>query len=75
MIDPIGARFMAYKTLTLEKLNCHHFSTLGQPRATFDYLRLDLELWLNNHSFEELPDAIEYYLDNPNSDLQAMLPT
>ena len=26
-------------------------------------------LWLNHHSFEELPDSLEYYLVNPNSDL------
>ena len=30
-------------------------------------------LWLNHHSLEELPDALEYYLANPNSDLEADL--
>ena len=30
-------------------------------------------LWLNHHSFEELPDALEYYLADPNSDLEADL--
>ena len=30
-------------------------------------------LWLNQHSFDELPDALEYYLVNPNSDLEANL--
>ena len=30
-------------------------------------------LWLNHHSFEELPDVIEYYLADPNSDLDADL--
>ena len=27
-------------------------------------------LWLNHHSFEELPDALEYNLVNTNSDLE-----
>ena len=30
-------------------------------------------LWLNYHSLEELPDALEYYLVDPNSDLEADL--
>ena len=30
-------------------------------------------LCLNHHSFEELPDALEYYLADPNSDLEADL--
>ena len=28
---------------------------------------------MNHHSFEELPDALEYYLANPHSDLEADL--
>ena len=28
---------------------------------------------LNHHSFEELPDALEYYLADPNSHLEADL--
>ena len=38
----------------------------------FDHLKHDLVLWLNHHSFEELPDALEYYsyLADPNSDLE-----
>ena len=27
-------------------------------------------LWLNHHSFEELPDTLEYYLVDPNSDVE-----
>ena len=30
-------------------------------------------LWLTHHSFEELPDALEYYLADPNSDLEGDL--
>ena len=45
----------------------------GQPKAILDHLKHDLELWLNHHSFEELPHALEYYLVNPNSDLEADL--
>ena len=30
-------------------------------------------LWLNHHNFEELLDALEYYLANPNSELEADL--
>ena len=47
--------------------------TLGQPRAIFDHLKHDLVLWLNHHSLEELPDALEYYLVNPMSDLDTNL--
>ena len=36
-------------------------------------LKHDQVLWLNHHSFEELPDALEYYLVNPNSDLEVDL--
>ena len=32
-----------------------------------------LVLWLTHHSFEELPDALEYYLADPNSDLEGDL--
>ena len=42
----------------------------GQPRVIFDQLTHDLVLWLSHHSFEELPDALEYYVVNPNSDLE-----
>ena len=30
-------------------------------------------LWSTHHSFEELPDALEYYLADPNSDLEGDL--
>ena len=41
--------------------------------TVIDHLTHDLVLWLNHHSFEELPDALEYYLADPNSDLEADL--
>ena len=62
-----------HQTLTLEKLYDHIFSTLGQTRANSTQLTHDLVLWLTHNSFEELPDALEYYLANPNSDLEAYL--
>ena len=57
------------------KLYYHLFSALGQPKEILEQLRHDLELSLNHHSFEEPPDALEYYeyLVNPNSDLDADL--
>ena len=73
MCHQIGARFTMYQTLILEKIYHHLLSTSGQPRAIMDHLKHDLELWLNHHSFEELPDALEYYLVDPNSDLEADL--
>ena len=50
-----------------------HFLYPGQTRANSDHLTHDLVLWLNHHSFEELPDALEYYLADPNSNLEADL--
>ena len=61
------------QTLTLEKLYHHIFFTPGQTKANSDQLTHDLVLWLNHHSFEELPDALEYYLAIPNSDLYNLL--
>ena len=58
---------------TLEELYHHLFTTMGQPRAIFDCLKHDLELWLDHHSLEELPDALEYNLVDPNSDPDADL--
>ena len=49
---------MTYQTLTLENLYHYIFSTTGQTRANSDQLTHDLVLWLNHHSFEELPDAL-----------------
>ena len=57
----------------LEKLYQHIFSALGQTTDNSTQLTHDLVLWLNHHIFEELPDALEYYLANPNSDLEADL--
>ena len=69
----IGARFTMCRAKTLEKLLCHLFSGQGQPQAISDHLRSDLELWLDHHTFDELPDALEYYPVNPNSDLDSDL--
>ena len=60
-------------TLTLEKLYHHLFSTPEHDSTSIDRLKHDLVLWLNHHSFEELPDALEYYLADPISDLEANL--
>ena len=67
----LGDRLASCQTLTLEKLYHHIFSTLGQPRSVSDHQRHDLVLWLNHHSFDELPDALEYYVVNLNSDIEA----
>ena len=47
--------------------------TPGCDTTTIDELKHDLVLWLTHHSFEELPDALEYYLANPHSDLEGDL--
>ena len=65
MCDPLGARLTAHQTLILEKLYYHIFSTPDQTGANFDHMKHDLVRWLNHHSLEELPDALEYYLANP----------
>ena len=64
---------MTCQILTLEKLYHHIFSTPKQDSTSIDHLKHDLMLWLNQHSFEELPDALEYYLADPHSDLEADL--
>ena len=69
----IGDRLASHWTLTLEKLYHYIFSTLDQPRSVSEHLRHDLVLWLNHHSFEELPDVLEYYLVDPNCDLETDL--
>ena len=61
------------QTLALEKLYHHLFSTPEHDSTRSDCLKQDLVLWLTDHSFEELPDALEYYLADPNSDLEADL--
>ena len=61
------------RTLSLEKLYHHIFSTPECDSTIVDHLTHDLVLWLTHHSFEELPDALEYYLADPNSDLEANL--
>ena len=60
-------------TLTLEKLYDHIFFTPDQPRSVSEPLRDDQVLWLNHHNLEGLPDALEYYLVNPNNNLEADL--
>ena len=59
--------------LALQKLYHHLFSTPEHDSTSIDHLKHDLVLWLNHHSFEELPDALEYYLAAPTSDLKANL--
>ena len=61
------------QTLTIEKPYHHIFSTPKHDSTSIDHLKHDLVLWLSHHTFEELPDAIEYYLAAPNSDLDAVL--
>ena len=64
---------MMSRTLALEKLHHHLFSTPECDSTSIDHLEHDLVLWLNHHSFEELPDALEYYLPDPTSDVEADL--
>ena len=64
---------MTCRILALEKLYHHLFSTSGCDSTSIDQLKHDLVLWLTHHSFEELPDALEYYLADPNSDLEGDL--
>ena len=59
--------------LALDTLYHHLFSTPGRDTTTIDQLKHDLVLWLTLHSFEELPDALEYYLADPHSDLEGDL--
>ena len=69
MCYPIGVRLTQCRTLALDTLYQHLFSTPGRDTTTIDQLKHDLVLWLTRHSFEDLPDALEYYLADPNSDL------
>ena len=73
MCYPIGTSFVMRQTLALEKLYQHLFSTPERDSTSIDHLKHDLVLLLNHHSFEELPDALEYYLADPTSDLEADL--
>ena len=73
MCYPIGARLAICQTLALEKLYHYIFSTPGHDSTSIDQLKHDLVLWLTHHSFEELPDALEYYLADPTSDLEGDL--
>ena len=50
-----------HQTLALEKLYHHLFSTPEHDSTSIDHLTHDLVLWLTQHSFAELPDALEYY--------------
>ena len=69
----IGARLAQCHILAREKLYHHLFSTPGHDTTTIDQLIHDLVLWLTHHSFEELPDALVYYLAEPDSDLEGDL--
>ena len=73
MCYPIGTRLAQCRILALDTLYHHLFSTPGRDATTINQLKHDLVLWLTHHSFEELPDALEYYLANPNSDLEGNL--
>ena len=73
MYYPIGARLAQRRILALDTLYHHLFSTPGRDATTTNQLKHDLVLWLTHHSFEELPDALEYYLADPNSDLEGDL--
>ena len=73
MCYPIGARLAQRHILALDTLYHHLFSTPGRDATTTNQLKHDLVLWLTHHSFEELPDALEYYLADPNSDLEGDL--
>ena len=73
MCYPTGARLAQHHILALDTLYQHLFSTPGHDTTTIDQLKHDLVLWLTHHSFEELPDALEYYLADPNSDLEGDL--
>ena len=64
---------MMCQTLALEKLYHHLLSTPECDSTSITLLKHDLMLWLKHHSFEELPDALEYNLANPNSDLEVDL--
>ena len=69
----IGARLAQRRILALDTLYHHLFSTPARDATTINQLKHDLVLWLTHHSFEELPDALEYYLADPNSDLEGDL--
>ena len=73
MCYPTGQRLAQHRILALDTLYQHLFSTPGRDTTTIDHLKHDLVLWLTHHSFEELPDALEYYLANPTSDLEGDL--
>ena len=73
MCYPIGDRLAQRRILALDTLYHHLFSTPGCDATTTNQLKHDLVLWLTHHSFEELPDALEYYLADPNSDLEGDL--
>ena len=73
MCYPIGARLAQRRILALDTLYHHLFSTPGHDATTIYHLKHDLVLWLTHHSIEELPDALEYYLADPNSGLEGDL--
>ena len=64
---------MQRRLVALDTLYLNLFSTPGCDTTTTDQLKHDLVLWVTHHSFEELPDALEYYLSNPQSDLEGDL--
>ena len=73
MCYPIGAKLAQCHILALDTLYHNLFSTPGRDTTTIEQLKDNLVLWLTHHSFEELPDALEYYLADPHSDLEGDL--
>ena len=69
----IGSGLVKHQTLALKKLYHHLFSTPDHDNTVIDHVKHDLVLWLTHLSFEELPDALEYYLADPNSNVEADL--
>ena len=51
-----------HRILVLEQLYHHLLSTPEHDSTSIDHLKHDLVLWLTHHSFEDLPDALEYSL-------------
>ena len=75
MCYPIGLNLAQCRILALDTLYHDLFSTTGRDTTTIDQIKHDLVLWLTHHSFEKLPDALEYYLADPHSNLEGIQPT
>ena len=73
MCYPIGVKLAQHRILALDTLYHYLLSTPGHDTTTIDQLKHNLVLWLTHRSFEELSDALEYYLADPHSDLEGDL--